>query len=162
MKSLATLLLFLPLLLSGIAKASELPTLASDDLYREIIRTVAEADFDAMAATYHEDAVLVSTSESKLVSKVLPMWRASGEALKREGGKATLSFRFSAKVPGDQTSFSTGIFRYSTTDANGVEKVSYMHFEDLNIKQGSRWLTLMERQLKPASLSEWEALSAWK
>jgi hypothetical protein len=42
------------------AFATEKQAFSTDSFYREIIRTVAEVDFKAMAAAYHPDAVLVT------------------------------------------------------------------------------------------------------
>ncbi len=51
----------------------------TDSLYRELIRTVAENDFDSMATTYHQDAVLVTSNSTSLISSVMPRWRTMME-----------------------------------------------------------------------------------
>jgi ketosteroid isomerase-like protein len=135
---------------------------SSDSLYREIIRTVENADFDAMAATYHDDAVLVSLKQTMPISVVIPKWKAAGEKHSEAGGAAFLTFRFSSRLSSGKTAFETGIFRYGTRDSNGVEKVSYTHFQNLLIMKDDQWLSLMERQMDPASLDEWDALPIWK
>lgn len=134
----------------------------SDTLYREVIRTVADVDFDAMAALYHTDAVLVTATYSKSISKVIPVWKSDGERHKNEGGIAFLNFRFSSRLISDSTSFDTGIFRYGTKDSHGVEKVVYINFQDLNVRKDGQWITLMERQLSEASVGEWNALAVWE
>ena len=142
--------------------AEEPAKVGADSLYRALVKSVAEANFEAMAALYHPDAVLVTAKYSKPVSMVIPRWKAEGEKLKRDGGSAFLSFRFSSRLSGDNTAFDTGIFRYGTRDSKGSENIPYVHFQDLNVKSGNQWLTLMERQMDPASLAEWDALPTWE
>ena len=134
----------------------------ADSLYREVVRTVADVDFEGMAALYHPDAVLVTATMSKPISMVIPRWKSDGEKLQREGGVAFVSFRFSSRLAGKKTTFDTGIFRYGTRDSKGIENISYIHFQDLNVQKDDQWLTLMERQMDEASLEEWEALPAWE
>jgi ketosteroid isomerase-like protein len=155
------LLLMLNLMPTAFCAEGELPA-SVDSLYREIIRTVANADFDAMAATYHGDAVLVTMDNSRPISSVMPLWKAAGEKHKKAGGSAFLNFRFSSRLSSGGTTFDTGIFRYGTRDRQGVEKLSYTHFQDLTVKKNNQWTTLMERQMGNASLAEWDALPAWK
>lgn len=158
-------LFFLTLLSSvmpAAAFAEDHSQASSDSLYREIIRTVVNADFEAMAATYHDDAVLVTTDNSKPISSVMPLWKAAGEKHKKAGGAAFLNFRFSSRLTSDGTTFETGIFRYGTRDRHGVEKLSYTHFQDLTVRKDNQWITLMERQMGKASLEEWDALPDWK
>ncbi|MFT4730527.1 MAG: hypothetical protein ACI9UN_005054 [Granulosicoccus sp.] len=154
------LLLTLSMPLSSFAEDLSQP--GSDSLYREIIRTVAQADFEAMAATYHEDAVLVTSGNSKPISSVIPLWKAAGEKHKKAGGAAFLNFRFSSRLSSARTTFETGIFRYRTRDSNGVEKTSYMHFQDLTVRKNNHWITLMERQIGKANVDEWDALPKWE
>jgi hypothetical protein len=154
--------LFLTLSITAASLAEDTPQLGSDSLYREIIRTVAHADFEAMAATYHEDAVLVTAGNSKPISSVIPLWKAAGEKHKKAGGAAFLNFRFSSRLSSDVTTFDTGIFRYRTRDRDGIEKTAYMHFQDLTVRKNNRWYTLMERQIGKATIEEWDALPSWE
>ncbi len=143
------------------ATASEKQAFGTDTLYREIIRTVADVDFKAMAAAYHPDAVLVTEKKSIPVNIALKQWKKEGEKFQKEGGTATLSFRFSKRKLSETTAFETGIFRYITRDKAGTEKIIYSHFQDLNVKKSGRWLTLMEHQQSLASETEWNALPVW-
>jgi ketosteroid isomerase-like protein len=141
--------------------ASEKHTFGTDSLYREIIRTVAEVDFDGMAAAYHPDAVLVTEKKSMPINEVMKRWRAEGEKFESEGGTATVSFRFIDRKLSETTAFETGIFRYGTIDKEGTVKTSYYHFQDLNVKKNGKWLTVMEHQQNPSSKAEWNALPEW-
>jgi hypothetical protein len=134
----------------------------NDGLYREIIRTVLEADFDGMAATYHPDAVLVSRERTTAISEQMPRWREAGEAFANAGGRATVAFRFSSRVSGDASAFDAGIFRYAQITAEGEETASYLFFENLSVKKNGRWLTMMERQKELASEADWKALASWE
>jgi ketosteroid isomerase-like protein len=143
------------------AKASDKQVFSTDSYYREIIRTVAEVDFKAMAAAYHPDAVLVTEKKSMLIKEVMKRWKKEGEKFKNAGGSASVSFRFFDRKLSETTAFETGIFRYSTIDKDGVVKTIYSHFQDLNVKKNGRWLTLMERQQNLSSEVEWNSLPVW-
>ena len=57
--------------------------------------------------------------------------------------------------------FDTGIFRYATIDAEGSEQADYIHFQNLGVFRDGRWLTLMERQVEPATEAQWNNLPVW-
>ncbi len=133
---------------------------ATDDLYQRISRSVAEADFDLMARTYHADAILVSEKTTRPVADVIPLWRKSGEAAKKRGVQATVTFRFKSRQINETTGFESGIFRYQSTDSEGNSSAQYVHFESLTIRQEGTWLTLMERQKGPADKVQWDKLEA--
>jgi len=107
----------------------------TDGLYRELIRTVVEVDFTAMAATYHEDAVLVTNKNITPIGQVLQRWKKDGEAFQEAGGSATLDFRVIKRLINNGVASELGIFRYATKDESGKENVLYSYFEDLNIKK---------------------------
>jgi hypothetical protein len=134
----------------------------TDSLYRELIRTVTENDFDSMAATYHQDAVLVTPNSTSLISSVIPRWRTDGDKLKAAGGKVTLAFKFAKRIVNEETAFEQGIFRYATIDAYGKETVMFYHFEDLNRKMAGKWRTMMENKQKPATEEEWNSMPQWQ
>lgn len=162
MKFGSFLLLLTLTVTSFVSNAADQSSGASDSLYHELIRTVADTDFEAMSATYHPDAVLVTADYSRPISMVMPVWKAAGEKHKKEGGTAFLNFRFSSRLSSDQTNFATGIFRYGTRDSNGVENIAYIHFQELNVRKGERWLTVMERQMSETTVEEWEKLPVWE
>lgn len=143
------------------ATASEQPPLGTDSFYREITRTVADVDFRAMADLYHPDAVLVTGKKSMPISIALTRWQKEGEEFQKEGGAATVLFRFANRKLSQTTAFETGIFRYTTRDKAGVEKSVYIHFQILTVKKDSRWLAVMEHQLGASSEAEWNALPVW-
>jgi hypothetical protein len=130
----------------------------TDSLFNEIQRTVAEVDFDGMAAAYHVDAVLVNAKSTTSIKDVMPLWKASGEKLQSEGRQASVAFRFSSRQHDSTSAFDSGIFRYVTVGKDGVEKVAFVHFENLAVFRNGRWLTLMERQLAATDASAWNNL----
>jgi ketosteroid isomerase-like protein len=153
------------LLFSGLlpiaASASDKQVFSTDSFYREVIRTVADVDFKAMAAAYHPDAVLVTEKESMPIRAVLQRWKKEGEKFQKEGGTATLSFRFSDRKLSETTAFETGIFRYTTKDKVGTIKIIYSHFQDLNVNKSGQWLTVMEHQQGLSTEAEWNTLPVW-
>jgi ketosteroid isomerase-like protein len=143
------------LLAPAFLMASDTPHESS---YAEVTRTVEVGDFDAMAATYHKDAILVTAKSSSPISEAIAKWRLDGVTLAAEGSAATVAFRFSEHRHGETTSLETGIFRYSITNRAGEETAYLVHFEDLLIKQNGNWLTMMERQMEDATQVEWDEL----
>ncbi|NQZ80229.1 MAG: hypothetical protein HRT52_04355 [Colwellia sp.] len=133
----------------------------TDFLYRTIIETVQEVDFERMGSTYHPDAVIVTSKKSTPIKSVLKRWKKEGEQLEKDGGFARVKFRFLKRIVNETTSFESGIYRYSMVDKLGTEQVFYAHFEDLNVKKDGKWLTIMEHQTKSATEQEWNDLSDW-
>ena len=70
-----------------------------------------------------------------------------------------VSFRFSQRIGGENTAYETGIFYFTSHDATGkLLSESYTHLEAVLVKQGDRWLCLMELQKAAATREEWVAL----
>lgn len=130
----------------------------TDSLFQEIQRTVAEVDFVGMAAAYHVDAVLVNAKSTASISGIMPSWKASGEKLQSEGSQASVAFRFTSRQHDSTSAFDRGIFRYAIKGAGGVEKATFVYFENLAVFRDGRWLTLMERQMDTTDVSTWNSL----
>jgi len=158
-KLLNTFLLTITFSLSAIASQQE--QYETDSLYRTIIETVQDVDFERMGSTYHPDAVIVTSKKSTPIKSVLKRWKKEGEQLQKDGGIARVKFRFLKRIVNETTAFESGIYRYNTVDKLGNEQVFYAHFEDLNVKKNGRWLTIMEHQTKSATEKEWKALTDW-
>lgn len=127
-------------------------------VWQVIMEAVAANDLEGMAATYHPDAVLVSTTKTVAIAKQLTTWGEGMERIRREGRAASVAFRFESRQDDATTAFQRGIFRYAETDANGVGQPAFVPFEALLVKQGGRWLMLMERQLEAVDQGAWDAL----
>lgn len=70
-----------------------------------------------------------------------------------------VSFRFSQRIGGETTAHETGIFYFTSHDGAGkLFSESYTHLEALLVKQGDKWVCLMEFQKSAATKEEWEAL----
>jgi ketosteroid isomerase-like protein len=119
---------------------------------------VAGHDIAALGRTYHGAAVLVSTTGTQPIAKALDGWGKDMVTAKQAGTRAAVAFRFSKRQDGAETAFESGIFRYATTTRAGITTPTYTHFEALLIRNGGRWLFLMERQLGAATEKEWDAL----
>ena len=85
-------------------------------------------------------------------------WKPEFAATKSGKIKANVAFRFSQRLGDDATAHETGIFRYSTVDAEGQSTDEYIHFEGLLVKRKGNWKVLMEYQKSKATLQEWKAL----
>lgn len=146
--------------LATLAPASRGADLADVDAYwAEVSRTVAEGDFDGYAATYHEDAVLVSqrSGQSVPIAHALAGWRQGFDDTKAGRARASVEFRFSRRLVGATTAHLTGIFHYRFQAEGGQPEDSYIHFESLLVKKPAGWKALMEYQKEAATVDQWNA-----
>jgi len=130
-----------------------------DAYWTEAERAAREGDADAAAALYHDDAVLVSMRRGQTVSiaAVFPEWRQEYDNTRSGRTSSVVSFRFSQRLNDGTTAHETGIFNYRFVSETGEVNDQYIHFQALLIKKDG-WKMLMEYQLSPASMDEWEAL----
>lgn len=133
-------------------------TEALDAFWAEVSRTVGEGDFDGYAATYHEDAVLVSLASgtSYPIADALAGWKSGFDDTKAGRMKASVTFRFTQRLHDETTAHDTGIFEYTSTPAGGDPTVFRVHFEALLVNRDG-WKMVMEYQKEQASVAEWEA-----
>lgn len=129
----------------------------------EISRTVKEGDFEGYRATCHDNAVLVATAgknkRSEPMSVALGRWKQGFIDTKQGKQMDQVSFRFSQRIGSETTAHETGIFHFSSHDTTGkVLSDVYVHFEELLVKQGDRWLCMMEFQKSNATKAEWDAM----
>jgi hypothetical protein len=140
----------------GEAKRS---TEIDDQIWSVVSQTVVDHDIEGMAVTYHPDAVLVNSRGTVPIAPQLAIWGEGMETMKAEGATATVAFRFDSRHDNETTAFESGIFRYATTDENGLESASFILLEALLVKQEGAWLIVMERQLGATDEAAWEALA---
>ena len=156
---LATLaLLGLVVLPATPCRGGEISNEIDSAVWEVISATVAANDIEGMAATYHPDAVLVSSKGTVSIAEQLVKWGEGMERIKLEGRSASVSFRFASRQDNAETAFERGMFRYAETDQHGVEQPDFVPFEALLVKKDGRWLMVMERQLEATDESAWSAL----
>jgi hypothetical protein len=157
---LLTVLVFVCVTGSELAADDKARLRELDAYWAEVSRSVREGDFEGYKATCHEEGVLVAGTKqtSQPLSKALARWKQ--EFLDTKAGKlqANVELRFSQRLGDSSTAHETGIFRYSTVNAEGKRKDDYVHFEALLVKKNGKWQTLMEYQKSKATLDEWKAL----
>lgn len=124
-----------------------------------ISTTVAEHDVNGMAATYHPDAVVVTPQATMPIARAIAGWGQGMEAMKRNGSRASVAFRFARRQDGAETAFESGLFNYAVTDSAGATTQYIIPFEALLSRKGGRWLILMERQLPAADEAAWNAMA---
>ncbi|MDH3583932.1 MAG: hypothetical protein OER86_06935 [Phycisphaerae bacterium] len=134
---------------------------ALDAYWAEVSRAVREGDFEGYSATCHAEGVLVSglSRKSQPLSEALARWKKEFDSTKAGKIEANVEFRFSQRLGDRSTAHETGIFRYSTVDAQGTRKDEFIHFEGLLVKKSGRWKILMEYQKSRAALKDWKALA---
>jgi ketosteroid isomerase-like protein len=129
-----------------------------DAFWAEVSRTVAEGDFEGYAATYHEDAILVSgrSGTSYPIAQALAGWKQGFDDTKAGRMNATVEFRFTQRLSDATTAHETGIFHYAVVDADGQRTEQFVHFEALLVKKQG-WKMMMEYQKSAATQEEWDA-----
>jgi hypothetical protein len=140
--------------------ADDAPRLTElNGFWTTVSRTVREGDFAGYRATCHDEGVLVSgTSKTSYpLAQALERWRPGFLDTRAGKMKASVEFRFSQRLGDATTAHESGIFRYATTDAGGLSKTNFVHFEALLLKRGT-WKTIMEYQKGPATSGEWDHL----
>lgn len=145
---------------SGFAADDQARLAELDAFWAEVSRSVREGDFDAYKATCHKEGVLVSGTRkySQPLAEALARWKKEFVATKSGSVQANVEFRFSQRLGDSTSAHETGIFRYSTVDAEGKSTEEYIHFECLLVKKDGKWKTLMEFQKSKATPKEWDAL----
>ena len=170
--AIAVLSLSLPLLLADVdaspasqpaqsaAVAAASPTSAEidRDVWAPVSASVANDDIVAMGRPYHPAAVLVTKAGTKPIAAALDGWGKDIVVAKKNGVRATVEFRFSARRDDATTAFETGIFKYSTTDRAGAATPRYVELEALLVKHDGKWRIVMERQLESTTETAWNAL----
>lgn len=132
-----------------------------DAIWAEISRSVSAGDFEAYAANYHSDAVLVhlGSASSEAIAAALANWKPGFDETRSGTKTAGVSFRFSQRLIGQTTAHETGIFHYWSRSADSELSESYVHFEALLVKKDGDWKLTMEYQKEPATEAEWTVLS---
>jgi hypothetical protein len=130
-----------------------------DAYWAEVSRAVGAGDFEGYKATCHESGVLVTgiKKTSQPLAKALARWKTEFDDTKAGKMKASVTFRFSARLGDADTAHETGIFHYTSETPTG-KRDDYIHLEALLTKQEGKWTTLMEYQKAKATKEEWEKL----
>ena len=131
-----------------------------DAYWAELSRSVAAGDFDAYAALYHPDAVLVTPTGTNPIGAALDGWEQGFIDTAAGRMAAGVEFRFTDRRNDATTAFETGMFRYFSRPAGGEESVFLVRFTALLVKKDGRWLMVMEDQQDPVSAEEWAAAGA--
>ncbi|HOX19574.1 MAG TPA: DUF4440 domain-containing protein [Gemmatimonadales bacterium] len=128
-------------------------------VWTTVSTTVVEHDIAGMAATYHPDAVVVTPQGTMPIARALAGWGKSMEAMKQNGSRASVAFRFSLRQDGAETAFEAGMFNYAATDSAGATTRYIIPFEALLVRKNDRWLIVMERQFTAADETAWNAMA---
>lgn len=142
------------------ASAPAQSTAAIDaQVWSALSASVVDQDIDAMAATYHPDAVVVTPGGTTLASAQLPKWGKDMAVAKTRGETATVAFRFSQRIDNADTAFEVGMFKYTVIDSAGTGTSYHIPMESLLVRLHDRWVVVMERQFAAVGPEEWDALA---
>ena len=130
------------------------------NFWLEAERQVAEGDFDAYAASFHEEAILVNgmNKTSVPIQRALDGWKAGFVDTKNGKMSASVTFRFSDQSIGDSTAHFTDIFWYEWQNTGETCQMVYIRLEALLTRSNGHWQMLMEYQKAMATTEEWEKL----
>jgi len=166
MKLLAPLAAIILALPAGAAGQSAAPagaaasTAAIDQqVWAAISASVVDQDIDAMAATYHPDAVVVTPAGTTPARLQLPKWGKDMVAAKAKGETATVEFRFSKRVDNADSAFEIGMFKYTVIDGAGKATSYHIPMEALLVRANGRWVVVMERQFAAVTADDWAKLA---
>ena len=147
------------LLLAAASAPAPAQVMAELDAYwTELARTVAEGDYEAYAAAYHDDAVLVTLTggSSYPIAEALARWKPGFDDTRAGNMSAGVEFRLTRRLNDATTAHETGIFRYFSRQPGEEPDVALVHFEALLVKLDGQWKMVMEYQKEPATPGEWE------
>ncbi len=130
-----------------------------DALWAEVARSVATGDADLYLSTDHPDAIFVSTRRgiTRTVAEDVEANRAAWNDTRDGRARRSVEFRFTERLNNATSAHEVGIFRYSSTEADGTTRVALIHFEAALVKKDGRWLQLLELQTSDATAAEWDA-----
>lgn len=128
--------------------------------WEEASRSVAEGDFEAYAATFHKEAILVNgiSGTSFPIQLALDGWEQGFNDTKAGKMKAEVEFRFSDRFYGETSAHEIGIFRYWWQNEGEEAQEVFIHFEMLLTKSTGEWTVLMEYQKSIGTEEEWAGL----
>ena len=128
------------------------------ELWKPIIKSVLESDFEAHAACYHPSAVLVMEMDNQSMTgkEWLESIKKDFEKPKDAPQDTYLKFRFDKRIYSSNTAFETGVYSYSAVDKNGIRGTNYTYFECLSVRENGKWQIIMENQKKKATVRDWE------
>ena len=130
-----------------------------DAYWAKVSRSVNMGDFEGYRATCHPKGVLVSgkNQSSYPLTTALAGWKQGFLDTKEGKITAKVTFRFGQRLGDETTAHETGMFLYSTIDANGKASNAYIHFEALLVKEKA-WTIMMEYQKLNGTKEEWNRL----
>ncbi len=128
------------------------------ELWKPIIKSVLESDYETHAACYHPSAVVVMEMDNQ--SMTGKQWLESVKIdfeKQKDAPKTTyLKFRFDKRIYSSNTAFETGVYSYSAVDENGERRTNYTYFESLSVRENGKWQIIMEHQKKRGTIEDWE------
>jgi len=128
--------------------------------WEEASRSVAEGDFEAYAATFHKEAILVNgiSGTSFPIQRALDGWEQGFNDTKAGKMKAEVEFRFSDRFHGETSAHEIGMFRYWWQNEGEEAQEVFIHFEMLLTKSTGEWTVLMEYQKSMGTEEEWKKM----
>ena len=154
------LLLFLITFFFQELNSQQYEELEIDRVWSELVLSVKKGDFSRYKTFYHEDAVLISQTNqtTATIKDAFVRWEKGFRQTRSGKIKTNLEVRFKKRLADKKTFFEEGMLKYSTTDSEGNDNISYLEFEAVWIKRGKEWLMIMENQKSFLDEIEWNKL----
>jgi hypothetical protein len=128
------------------------------EIWKPIIKSVLESDYETHAACYHPSAVVVMemNNQSMTGKQWLENVKIDFAKLKDAPKSTYLKLRFDKRIFSSNTAFETGVYSYSAIDENRIRRTSYTSFESLAVRENGNWQIIMEHQKERVTIKEWE------
>ena len=129
-----------------------------DALWARVAESVATGDPDLYLSTYHPDAIFVSERRgiTRTIAEDVEANRVAWDDTREGRARRSVEFRFTQRLHSESSAHEVGIFRYSSTEADGSTRVVLIHFEAALVRKDGVWLQLLELQTSDATEGEWE------
>jgi hypothetical protein len=144
----------------AVAKQQSVRLAELNEYWAKVSKAVGEGDFVSYQQSCHPLGVLVSGNKkmTQPLNDALARWKQEFVDTKSGAMSASVAFRFSRRIGDGTTAHESGIFRYAFQRKGEEQKVEYVRFEALLMKENGSWRILMENQQESAGEAEWNQL----
>ncbi|MEM8946931.1 MAG: hypothetical protein AAGD11_17280 [Planctomycetota bacterium] len=128
-----------------------------DRFWADISESVSDGDYGAYRSAHHPDAVLVVNGASCSMESAHQAFRRGFEDTAAGTVEAGIEFLWKQRSVDANTAFQKGAFRY-WSEAAGSTYSQYTQFEAILVKGDKGWKLLVQKQYKPMTREQWDAL----
>jgi ketosteroid isomerase-like protein len=135
----------------------------NEQVWRPFIKTLNEKDTEGFLALHSKD-VIRSPRDTKAVwnwNEYFQNQKKNDQQRKSSGSDGTLDLRFTERISGGDQAIEVGVYKYTTTNAEGVSKHYYGRFHVALRKENDIWKILVDTDSSEGnSISEKDFMAA--